>query len=296
MLNLNNNIMRYLMAFVAIVAYYASSYASEMLPEDWIWNYTKESYLMDNLIDSHEVNFKIMGTREIDGVIYQVFSNLNESEQSYIRQEDGKVYLYLTDELRCQCEGDLDSSICEIVLYDISAEEGDRYTSISFDETGSNYWTFAEVTVTSKSLMIIEGEEFVCQTVEYSTNRGKEYNVVEGIGISCGRLDRPQCAYLTSGMSFTYYLLHTVTDVTGKIIFDGKEFTDNPCVVENVEHSQAEKLEYCNGKIISNQPVLVCDLLGNVIAIGSSEVQLLGFPSGTYIAKTRQSSLKIFIK
>lgn len=196
-----------------------------MVREDRIWNYDINTYL-DELVSTHyDEGFHFDGVKTIDGNCYSVFRDNAGEELSLIRQDGGKVYL--TDQLLSDYVGDRNEPTeREVLLYDFSAEVGDTYTSVTFDEIYFSCWSMAEVTVKSKSTMSIAGEEVVRMTLEYKLNENQimEYQAVEGIGISQGRLDQPQCAHLTSGMRCTYAMLNSVTNPAGEIIFTGNDF------------------------------------------------------------------------
>ena len=233
--------MKKICLILLILAYMSNiAYACSLVNPNREWNYEVKSYRGSTLESYFEDNgYRFDGSQELDGKNYAVFSSGDADDVSYLREDGGKVYLYLTDELIANLQ-DYDAARGrEVLLYDFTAEPGDTFVSVIFDEAGLGCAAYATVMVKSKGTTIVDGEEVVCQTLEYcpndNNNAGYIAEAIEGIGISRGRLDRPQCGYLTSGMNYTYSLLRTVTNDKGEVIFDGKDFSDDPSGIQAAE-------------------------------------------------------------
>lgn len=164
--------------------------------EDRIWNYQ-----IIRLIGGPDKNihsgYHFEGIKRVNEKDYAIFRDADNKEMAYMREEDGKIFLYVGEDMQTSVKEELrnpDSRDVhgEFLLYDFSAHENQKYNSVGFSYSDWDLGYLIECAVTSVSKVENSGFDYICQDIEYHTNYSQQFQVIEGIGASAGALPFPQ--------------------------------------------------------------------------------------------------------
>lgn len=284
--------------------------------EDRVWNYTIDNVNIDMETTSStpDYGYHFKGIRATDGIDYAIFYNGDGIEVALMRQECGKVYLHLDNNMKEYIKnvyrhtdnfeeifGDISPS--ELLLYNFDAEVGDSYYMPVFyymsmvDEYryGPEFEMFL-FTVTDKRQVVVGGNKMTVQTI---SDGGYDYNVVEGIGPNQGMLHRPQFGWLNTGTTNTYAFLQNVCNSDGEVICEKNAEGLWPWERKDdvTELAAASRLSF-NGKTATadGEHLTIYAISGKVVAEGCGEVSTEFLQPGVYIAKAGTRTLKILVK
>ncbi len=174
------------------------------------------------------------GVQQFQGKEYAVFCDPEDTPLAMMREEAGKVYLYVPGEDEKELPGygihidaapGEESVAGDVLLYDFTLEVGDRFTMPCFPDNGDlAYAMMMEFEVKSVSTHEFKAEEYATLEIEcVSFPAYKTYTVIEGVGCPEGLLPFPQIANYTSCLQSTSYALYEVADAEGVILYKNSE-------------------------------------------------------------------------
>ena len=232
-----------------------SGYAYEPLVQEGIvWNTSHEEREYNSspytVIDSWYFDAPV----KMYGRAYHPFKH-KDHIFGYMRQEGDKVYL-LVDGENISDIGYYNenrdwyelSTGDEVLVYDFSAKEGDKYLTVSMDGYGSFYANpeMIEVYVVKADTVIVNGHERKRQYLSPFVDWPETQHIaVEGVGINIGAVHLPQYGLLPSlDPSIRVYHFDSMTDAEGNVLFTGADFitptlTREPLVREGVTWNHA---------------------------------------------------------
>lgn len=260
-----------------------------------------------------------------------VVSNLsdrpNDIDTYYLmREEDGKVYLYIKDLMDGKInpedevwipEGGVEIVGDEAIIYDFTKEAGSIINNVfcNYRTFQSNIypfdfslWSCINIYVKSVSEIELNGKRSIKQVCVEDFYRYDRYSCIEGVGVdSFGFLPFIDIHPLTSGFDYSYYYLNCLYDADGEMIYkaDGEYFKyidieelvrladiDQPVIAPTIVRNN-------DGIKAENAVITLFDLSGRVMISGYETVSTSSLQPGVYIAKAESpsgiSTLKIRI-
>ncbi len=233
-----------------------------------------------------------------------------------MREEDGKVYLYIRDLV----DGDIvsyneDHSYWEFVkpgdeaiLYDFTKEEGEIIENVFCNVNpypddiypfSPAEWCFMDLTVTRVSEIDLYGKRLILQDFG---NARRRPSCLEGIGVvTAGILPFINQADMLTGMEHGEYYLNCLYDANGDIIYKGDNYVDVAKIIELAEVAQPTvnlAIERTGDGIrAEGAEITLYDLSGRVVASGYESLPTISLQPGVYVAKAQSpygiSTLKL---
>ncbi len=261
-----------------------------------------------------EVDYKDAGTgigidwRDLPQ--YDVTSQPNYFSNYFLmREERGKVYLYISDlvdgDIEKFKEGHSDWEYVEpgdeAILYDFTKEEGEivenvfcnahRYPSDIYPFSPA-VWCFLDLTVTGVSEIDLYGRRLIRQDFENAIRRP---SCLEGIGVvNAGILPFINQADILTGMENSEYFLNCLYDANGEIMYKGDEYVDVTEIVGLVDVANPTlnlAIERTGDGIrAEGAEIMLYDLSGRVVTSGYESLSTTFLQPGVYVAKAQSSS------
>lgn len=294
-----------------------------MIREDRVWEYT---LLYDSDNSTREVclfQMKFEGEEEHNGRVYHkcvfvgdeirwsvdlsnegayngdmVMKPTEKTEYFLLREEDGKVYLYLDSQLadiKKVLADEWEMHYDEIAIYDFNLVEGEVTDLISIMYRFEDSYINPNVGIWSHEVsrietIIVDGQE--CRKLSFG-DTVHEACFIEGIGTTTdGILPLYNTDSYFTGHSENYYNLNKVCNAAGEVIYHTDDYIDISTV--SVETVGDESFEIRKGEIVASSPgrkvnVTVYDLSGRIEISTTSddkvELPLASLNPGVYIAE-----------